>query len=133
VLWGGYVTYTEDAKKTMLGVSEQTLTLHGAVSGETALEMASGALRVSQATVAAAVTGLAGPDGDGSGTPVGTVWMAVAVRGDIARSAREQTLLRHYSGIERNELRRLAAEDLLDFAREFISEAPSPATVKSTY
>jgi PncC family amidohydrolase len=121
VLWGGYVTYTEDAKKTMLGVSERTLALYGAVSGETALEMARGALRNSPAAAAAAVTGLAGPDGDGSGTPVGTVWMAAALRSGGGDVPREEARRRHYPGMERNELRRLAAEDLLEFASEFVS------------
>ena len=59
----GFVTYSNDAKQQMLGVQEQTLTDHGAVSEEIAQEMAMGALRHSNANVAISVTGIAGPGG----------------------------------------------------------------------
>ncbi|MDR1318443.1 MAG: nicotinamide-nucleotide amidohydrolase family protein [Treponema sp.] len=78
VLWGSFVSYTIDAKVSMLGIDRKKIEKHGAVSGETACLMAEGALRKSGASLAAAVTGLAGPDGDGSGVPVGTVWIATA-------------------------------------------------------
>lgn len=77
---GGYVTYSNAAKMRDLGVSQVTLQTHGAVSEATVLEMASGALRVSGADVAVAVSGIAGPDGGVPGKPVGTVWFAAAVR-----------------------------------------------------
>jgi nicotinamide-nucleotide amidase len=72
----GYVTYSNAAKMRDLGVSKATLDAHGAVSAATVLEMASGALRLSGADVAIAVSGIAGPDGGVPGKPVGTVWFA---------------------------------------------------------
>jgi nicotinamide-nucleotide amidase len=76
----GFVTYTNDAKQAMLGVRAQTLLRHGAVSEQAVLEMAAGALGRSKARVAVAVSGVAGPDGGSADKPVGTVWIAWAVR-----------------------------------------------------
>ncbi|MEP7243818.1 MAG: nicotinamide-nucleotide amidohydrolase family protein [Gammaproteobacteria bacterium] len=73
----GYVTYSNTAKMRDIGVSEQTLLAHGAVCEETVREMALGALRVSGAEVAIAVSGIAGPEGGTPGKPVGTVWFGV--------------------------------------------------------
>ncbi len=72
----GYVTYSNAAKRQMLGVSERTLAQHGAVSEETAREMVAGALRQGAAQVAVAVTGVAGPSGGSAAKPVGTVCFA---------------------------------------------------------
>lgn len=77
----GFVTYSNEAKTAMVGVSEETLAAHGAVSQETALEMAQGALSHSRAGIALAVTGIAGPDGGSTEKPVGLVWFGVAVKG----------------------------------------------------
>ncbi|MBB6465156.1 CinA family protein [Aminobacter carboxidus] len=77
----GFITYSNDAKMDMLGVSEATLKAHGAVSRETALEMAAGALAHSRAGLALAVTGVAGPGGGSAEKPVGLVWFAVARKG----------------------------------------------------
>lgn len=70
----GYVTYSDAAKETMLGVSSAALARYGAVSEQVALEMLSGALRA--ADVAVAITGIAGPGGGSPDKPVGTVWIA---------------------------------------------------------
>ena len=72
----GFVTYSNEAKKELLGVASRTLSRHGAVSEETAREMASGALRRSAAHVAIAVTGIAGPGGGTREKPVGMVCFA---------------------------------------------------------
>jgi nicotinamide-nucleotide amidase len=77
----GFVTYSNDAKVDMLGVRRETLDAHGAVSAETAGEMAAGALVRSEASIALAVTGIAGPDGGSAEKPVGLVWFGVAVEG----------------------------------------------------
>jgi nicotinamide-nucleotide amidase len=88
----GYVTYSNAAKVRDLGVSQQTLDAYGAVSEQTVREMARGALRVSGAEVAVAVSGIAGPDGGVPGKPVGTVWFAVAHQrgGEVFVDARRQ-------------------------------------------
>ncbi|MCO5065898.1 MAG: CinA family protein [Rhizobiaceae bacterium] len=77
----GFVTYSNEAKMDMLGVRAETLDAHGAVSRETALEMASGALARSRAGIALAVTGIAGPDGGSAEKPVGLVWFGLAMTG----------------------------------------------------
>jgi nicotinamide-nucleotide amidase len=77
----GFVTYSNEAKIEMLGVSKGTLEKHGAVSAETAHEMAEGALKNSRASITLAVTGIAGPDGGSAEKPVGLVWFGMAVKG----------------------------------------------------
>jgi nicotinamide-nucleotide amidase len=77
----GFVTYSNEAKMDMLGVSATTLEAHGAVSSETAHEMAKGALERSRAGIALAVTGIAGPDGGSAEKPVGLVWFGLALAG----------------------------------------------------
>ncbi len=72
----GFVTYSNAAKQEMLGVAAETLGRHGAVSRETVLEMAGGALARSAATFSVAVSGIAGPGGGTPDKPVGTVWLA---------------------------------------------------------
>jgi len=76
----GFVTYSDAAKQEMLGVSARTLAAHGAVSEETAREMATGALAHSRAQVAVAITGVAGPGGGSLEKPVGMVCFAWAVK-----------------------------------------------------
>ena len=103
----GYVTYSNDAKRDMLGVSAATLEAHGAVSEAVVREMASGALRGS-ATVAVAVSGIAGPGGATDTKPVGTVCLAWARKGGEVKS-----LTRHYDG-DRAAVRGQAVVDALE-------------------
>ena len=77
----GFVTYTNEAKHQMLGVSLSTLDRFGAVSEETVCEMALGVLNNSPAQFSLAVSGIAGPTGATDGKPVGTVWFGWAIRG----------------------------------------------------
>jgi PncC family amidohydrolase len=81
---GGVVSYANEAKERVLGVSHQTLQEHGAVSEETAREMARGVRRILQTDVALAVTGIAGPSGGTPGKPVGLTYIALAAE-DLER------------------------------------------------
>jgi nicotinamide-nucleotide amidase len=108
----GFVTYSNGAKQDMLSVSAEALAVHGAVSEEVVLEMATGALEHSLAGVAVAVSGIAGPDGGTEERPVGTVCFAWAFKGRGPVSQRVQ-----FAG-NREEVRhqsvRLALERLLE-------------------
>jgi len=97
------VTYANTAKTRVLGVSEEVLRAHGAVSGETAAAMAEGALRLGESDIAISVTGIAGPGGGTDVKPVGTVWFGLALRGD-----RTRTVHRHFPG-DRERIRTSAA------------------------
>lgn len=80
----GFVTYSNDAKTELLGVSASVIEKHGAVSEAVARAMAEGALLRSRAQVAVSVTGVAGPGGATPGKPVGTVWLAICRSGASA-------------------------------------------------
>lgn len=85
----GFITYSNEAKMDMLGVAAATLEAHGAVSRETALEMAAGALTRSRAGLALAVTGIAGPGGGSAEKPVGLVWFGLAMAGQPVVAERQ--------------------------------------------
>jgi nicotinamide-nucleotide amidase len=96
----GFVTYSDDAKRAMLGVPMATLKRHGAVSAQTAKAMAAGALKNSRADLAVSITGIAGPGGGSKQKPVGLVYFAAASR-DGRRIARK----RLYGAIGRRRVR----------------------------
>lgn len=96
----GFVTYSNESKQELLGVRAETLARHGAVSEETAREMAAGALERSRAQIAAAITGVAGPTGGTQEKPVGTVCIAWA-----ERSRTPESTTRRFGG-ERESVRR---------------------------
>lgn len=108
ILDRGFVTYSNEAKHEMLGVSRETLKQHGAVSRPVAEEMARGVLGKAKVDLAVSVTGIAGPDGGSAEKPVGLVHFAVATHGgylqhaekrfgDIGRSAvRRQSVLQAF-------------------------------------
>ena len=110
----GFVTYSNAAKEELLGVRRETLERHGAVSEETAREMALGALERSRGTLALAVTGVAGPGGGSPAKPVGTVCFAWASRGGGRRAE-----TRHFAG-DREAVRRQSVEHALRGALEHL-------------
>jgi nicotinamide-nucleotide amidase len=108
----GIVAYSYEAKQALLSVNPHTLEANGAVSRETVIEMVSGALVHSGASVAIAVTGIAGPGGGTSDKPVGTVWIGWKRRGGYPEAAlfhfdgdrdavRRQTVAAALAGLER--------------------------------
>ena len=86
----GFVTYSNEAKTESIGVEARLIAAHGAVSEPVALAMAKGALAHSNAQIAVAVTGIAGPGGGTPDKPVGTVWLATARSGGVAEAERLQ-------------------------------------------
>ena len=88
----GFVTYSNQAKMDMLGVNKQTLLQFGAVSEQTAAEMAQGALRFSLADISASITGIAGPDGGTAEKPVGIVCFGFALKNSV------KTSIQHFVG-----------------------------------
>ncbi|MCK5897090.1 MAG: nicotinamide-nucleotide amidohydrolase family protein [Cocleimonas sp.] len=104
----GFVTYSNQSKHEMLGVAEETLLLHGAVSEAIVSEMAKGALELSTASMSLAVSGIAGPTGGTENKPVGTVCFAWMIRGDVPVS---ETI--YYDG-DRDEIRRQAVVHCLE-------------------
>lgn len=99
----GFVTYSNEAKQEMLGVKAETLDRFGAVSAETAREMAEGALAHSRAGIAISVTGIAGPGGGSADKPVGLVWFGLAQAGQPVHS--EHCL---FKDADRSEVRQAA-------------------------
>ena len=107
----GFVTYSNEAKIEQLGVSAETLAMHGAVSTDTASEMAGGALRASRAQWAVAITGVAGPGGGTIEKPVGLVCFGWAGAAGITTDQR--LLPGGRSGVRRESVR-IALQGLLD-------------------
>jgi nicotinamide-nucleotide amidase len=110
VVLGGVIAYHNVVKRETLGVSDASLAAHGAVSEEVVREMAAGARRVTGARVGLAITGIAGPSGGTPEKPVGTVWLAVDVDGDVSTQ-------RHHLWGDRGEIRERAAQYTLDLLR----------------
>ena len=111
---GGVVSYANDAKESLLGVDDETLRSHGAVSEETAREMARGARERFGADVGAAVTGVAGPGGGSEEKPVGTVWFAIS-----DRDGREVAKRRSFVG-DRSHVRKSASVHALELVRRHL-------------
>ena len=117
---GGFVTYTKPHKAQALGVPETLLREKGAVCAEVARAMAEGALEHSKAGIAAAITGVAGPEPDEDGNPVGRVCIAVARRGFPTRD-----LERTYPDVGRDAIRRRAVADALRAMAEALASVPA--------
>ncbi len=97
---GGMITYSNEAKETLLGVQHTTLTQYGAVSEATACEMAAGARKTLHTDYAIATTGIAGPDGGSKEKPVGTVWIG------LATPAQTSATLMHFGDIRQQTIER---------------------------
>ena len=113
---GSAVTYSNQSKEKILGVSHKSLMDHGAVSEAVAKEMAEGSLKVYGSDIAASVTGIAGPDGGTPEKPVGTVWMAVT---DGKRTVAYEN---HFEG-SRDDIRELTSDILMVRIIEFIGSS----------
>jgi nicotinamide-nucleotide amidase len=107
----GFVTYSNDAKIEQLGVARETIATHGAVSTQTAAEMAAGACRASRAQWAVAVTGVAGPGGGSTEKPVGMVCFGWAGPGGVTSG---QRMLQGDRAAIRRESVRIALAGLID-------------------
>ena len=122
----GFVTYSNAAKSDMLGVQDQTLATHGAVSEATAREMALGALMHSSASHALAVTGIAGPTGGSAAKPIGTICFAWCCAGQPPSA---ETLC--FSG-DREAIRRQAVIHALNGLLARLVESPPQAKSAKT-
>ena len=110
---GGIISYTNEIKSNMLGVEESLLKVDGAVSASVAIAMAAGARNRLCADIAVSVTGLAGPEGDDFGNPVGTVYIGFA---DVQRVLAKEY---HFSG-NRESVRQQAICAALDLILEYV-------------
>jgi nicotinamide-nucleotide amidase len=111
----GFVTYSNEAKTEMLGVSPALIHKYGAVSGEVARAMAEGALRNSRADIAVSVTGVAGPGGGTAPKPVGLVHFGAARRGGDVRH-----LEKRFGDLGRRQIRHASVAEALAMARAMI-------------
>jgi PncC family amidohydrolase len=115
---GGVVAYAYEAKVALLHVSWDTLRLHGAVSRETAVEMARGVRTALGADIGVSVTGIAGPAGGMPGKPVGTTWIGLSARdGDWAR--------KHVWDGDRRANKEYSAQAGLKFVLDYLNGKPS--------
>src|SRR5262245_26745389 len=127
VLERGFVTYSNEAKRQMLGVTPATIDVYGAVSTECAAEMAKGALAHASVDLAVSITGIAGPTGAVPGKPIGLVYFCAA-----SRSGRVIAHDRKYGDIGRSNVRRESVLQALAMLRELAEkEEPRPPAGKS--
>ena len=110
---GSAVTYSNEAKMSILGVDANTISKHGAVSRETSVEMALGASKAFGSDYAASITGIAGPDGGSKEKPVGTVWMTVT---DGTRCV---SSVSHFKE-DRMDIRSQSVDTLIDMIIDFV-------------
>ncbi|MDD2555284.1 MAG: competence/damage-inducible protein A [Syntrophaceticus sp.] len=111
---GGIIAYSCEIKESILGVNSKTLGEYGAVSAQTAKEMASGVRRLMNAAYGLATTGFAGPDGGTEENPVGTVYLG------LATAEKELAQRVYFPGIGRTTLKKIAAKRAIDFLRRYL-------------
>jgi nicotinamide-nucleotide amidase len=114
VVLGGVIAYANEVKRQMLEVAESDLVAHGAVSEPVVRQMAAGVRARMAADIGVAITGVAGPGGGTPEKPVGTVWLAADIRGEL------RTLLARLIG-DREEIRRRATQSALDLVRRMLN------------
>lgn len=117
----GYITYSNTAKCEMLGVQQTTLDHYGAVSPQTAQEMAIGALNRSHAQISVSITGIAGPDGGTATKPAGMVCFAWATQDGLVQ---QET---HYFSGDRESIRRQAVTTALEGVLTMLNDAAAIA------
>lgn len=116
---GGLVTYTNEAKEALLGVTRESLDEHGAVSEPVVREMVAGALATTGAQVSVSISGVAGPAGGSEEKPVGTVWFAWG-----CDPASTEAVVQHFDG-DRDQVRRQAVLFALQRVRAYLEELES--------
>jgi PncC family amidohydrolase len=116
VFWGGFITYSNDAKKKLLAVDECILDSYGAVSRETVIAMAEGAIGKSGTDCTVSVSGIAGPGGGSELKPVGTVWICAALSNGI------MNVDKYLFQGNRNEVREKATETAIMMVYHLICE-----------
>lgn len=114
VFWGGYVVYDNSAKNRMVSVSLETLERFGAVSAECVAELLSGAIEASGCDVAAAVSGIAGPDGGTKDKPVGTVFIGVQEKG------KKSIIKKYLFDGNRNDVRNQSVLEILNLLKKTV-------------
>ncbi len=115
VFMQGYITYSNESKQRLIGVSKESLETYGAVSSRVAEEMAAGAAESAGCDVAISCTGIAGPDGGTKEKPVGLVYMGCYVKGKLT------VLENHFSG-SRQEVREASAKKALELLLECLND-----------
>lgn len=113
----GFITYSNEAKKQLVGVDPSYLLQYGAVSEQVVKQMAHGALNEAHADLSIAISGIAGPDGGTAEKPVGSVWFAIYSQNKV------KTRLCQLDG-DRHEVRAQAIKCALELAIELINELP---------
>lgn len=113
----GFITYSNESKTEMLGVSADKIAEHGAVSDQVAIAMAMGALEHSHASISISITGIAGPDGGSEQKPVGLVYFGYALKG-----VKQGSVEHHFKG-SRAEIQRQAVQTALQLLIRVLEEA----------
>lgn len=108
----GYITYANEAKVRLLGVSEESIRSFGVVSDVVVAEMAEGALKKADADIAVAVSGIAGPLGGSPEKPVGTVYIGICLKNKIDKSLTKTSYKFHFEG-DRSEIRDKTVKEAL--------------------
>jgi nicotinamide-nucleotide amidase len=111
-----FITYSNDSKMELLGVKSDTLKQFGAVSAETAIEMAEGALSHSHADISVSITGVAGPSGGTKSKPIGTVCFGIARKNNLPLAK-----VKHFSG-DRDDVRLASARFVITELLQIISD-----------